>query len=135
MDSTAPKNVQYRPFGIALRDLLLEANITTRLGNPAWVEFASKLHGVSYETLRKAVSGERPASQKVMEISAAALGVAPEVFAEYRLRRTRDRLDPAQVGIESAVAALRRLEEAPSGNPQQDPPASGRQVQDIRESV
>lgn len=41
--------------------------ITTRLGNPDWAGFAQLLEGVSYETLRKAVVGERSPARKLMD--------------------------------------------------------------------
>ena len=110
MDSTTATNLQYRPFGVVLRDLLIDTGITTRLGNPAWSAFADRVPGVSYETLRKAVVGERPPSRKVMEAVGEALGVNPSRFAEYRLWETRRALDPAEVGWERAFAALRRIE-------------------------
>jgi hypothetical protein len=98
-----------RPFGAALRDLLLERRITTRMGNPDWAGFAQQLPGIHYETLRKAVVGERPPAPKVVEAVSDALSVAPEEFTEYRLWTARRQLDPQEVGLEQAVRNLEAL--------------------------
>jgi hypothetical protein len=45
-------------FGVMVRTLI-NANIVTRLGNPDWPNLASRMPGVNYESLRKAVVGER----------------------------------------------------------------------------
>jgi hypothetical protein len=68
------------------------------------------MHGVNYESLRKAVVGERQPSEKIMTAAAQALGVKPTVFVEYRLLHARRALDPDQVGWEAATKALRRWE-------------------------
>lgn len=111
MHFTPAANLQYRRFNFVLRDLMIEADVTNRLGSPDWPAFADKLVGVSYETLRKALSRERTPSPKVLEAAAAAFGVSPEVFVEYRLVKTRLGLDPKEVGWQAAIAELRRIEE------------------------
>jgi hypothetical protein len=100
----------YRPFGVVLRDLLIEEEITTRLGNPDWAGFARTLPGIHYETLRKAVAAERPVAPKIVEVVARKLGVDPTTFADYRLWQVRTTFDPGSVGIETALENLARWE-------------------------
>jgi plasmid stability protein len=101
---------QYRPFGMVVRDLLIERGITTRLHNPDLPRFAESLTDVHYETLRKALAGERTPAPKLIDVVAKKLDVDPEVFAEYRLARLRESLDPGQVGIDLALEHLARIE-------------------------
>jgi hypothetical protein len=95
-----------RPFGAMLRDLLIENGITTRMGNPDWTGFCQLLRDIHYETLRKAVVGERHPAPKLIEAVADALDLAPETFTEYRLWTARRRLDPQEVGFVEAVRNL-----------------------------
>lgn len=95
-----------------LRTRLIEAGIVTRIGNPYWMEFVEQLPGITYETLRKAVVGERPPSEKILVAAAQALGVSPTVFTEYRLLEARRALDPTEVGWDRAVKALQMWEAA-----------------------
>jgi hypothetical protein len=109
VEKSAPvvgKNNKPRPFGAVLRDLLIERGITTGIGNPDWVAFARALPDVSYESLRKAVTGERPAGIKIMQSVAAALGVYPDVFWEYQLAQVQRSFNPSEVGEEVAFANL-----------------------------
>lgn len=98
----------FRSFGKVLRDLLIEHEITTGMGNPNWSAFAEKLETVHYETLRKAITGERQPSPKVMEEAAAALGVTPDLFIEYRVWNAQRQFDPREVGVQEALANLER---------------------------
>jgi hypothetical protein len=100
----------YRPFGTILRDLLIERDFTTGMGNPNWSNFAHSLRGVHYETLRKAVVQERQPAPKLIQVVARKLQVPPELFAEYRLWKTRNQFDPAEVGLETALDNLARWE-------------------------
>jgi hypothetical protein len=95
-----------RPFGIALRDLLIAHGVTTTMGNPDWAGFVQQLPGVHYETLRKAVTGERYPAAKVIEAVSDALSVEPDTFAEYRLWRAQRQFDPKEVGLERALKNL-----------------------------
>ena len=95
-----------RPFGAVLRDLLIERGITTGIGNPDWVAFADTLPNVSYEALRKAVTGERQPGLKIMRSVASALDVDPDVFWEYQLAQVMRSFNPAEVGEEVAFANL-----------------------------
>lgn len=100
---------EYRPFGKVLRDLLIDAEITTSMGNPNWSAFADKLDSVHYETLRKAVTGERNPSPVLMTEAAAALGRDPSVFIEYRLWEMQRKFDPREVGVDEALKNLERF--------------------------
>jgi hypothetical protein len=94
----------HKPFGSAVRDLLIEKHITTRLGNPDWAGFSQLLEGVSYETLRKAVVGERSPGPKLMEAVSDALDVDPKIFVEYQIVAAQRDFDAREVGIDAAVA-------------------------------
>jgi len=94
-------------FGVVLRDLLVERGITTRMGNPNWSAFVQDVDGVHYETLRKAVTGERPPSPELMEACAAALDEKPEeLFYEYALWNAQRMFDPQDVGVDTALKNL-----------------------------
>jgi hypothetical protein len=110
MPGTNAAELDYRTFGTALRDLLIERGVTTRLGNPDWPAFTAKVPGVHYETLRKAVAGDRPVAPKLIEAVGKALGLEPQMFAEYRLWQVRCSFDPAVVGTEPALENLARWE-------------------------
>ena len=99
--------MSFKPFGVVLRELLIERGVTTKVGNPSWTRFASSLKTMQYETLRKAVAGERRPTSQLMQEAAEALGVDPaEVFAEYRLWAARREFDPSEVGVARAMTML-----------------------------
>src|SRR5262245_42259393 len=102
-------NPQNQPFGAALRDLLIAKQLTVPNGNADWATFAKQLEDVSYETLRKAIAGEREPSRKVIEAASDALSVEPRYFVEYRLLDAQDMFDWSAVGYEKAVANLERF--------------------------
>jgi hypothetical protein len=92
-----------RPFGVAVRALVVVSPaLTRRNGSPNWVALA-RVSRLDYETLRKAVTGERPVSEKIMIALANALKVKPTYFLEYRLKRAQDDFDPQVVGLEQAI--------------------------------
>ena len=93
-------------FGALLRDYLIQRDLVTGIGNPNWSAFADTLPGVHYETLRKAVAGERPPGPGLMEAVADGLGVKPQVFFEYRLHEAQRQFDPKTVGVEQALTNL-----------------------------
>lgn len=97
-------------FGAVVRSLLIDAGIVTRMGNPDWTSLARKMPGVNYESLRKAIVGERSPSEKIMIAVAQTLTVKPTVFVEYRLLKARRSLDPDHVGWYAATKALNRWE-------------------------
>src|SRR5215210_4021562 len=105
-DTSRSSEPDYRPFGRILRDLLIERDVTTGMGNPNWTLFARTLRGVHYETLRKAVAQERQPAPKLIEIIARRLQIPPETFAEYGLWNARKQFDPAEVGLEAALDNL-----------------------------
>ena len=97
-----------QPFGRALRDVLLgREEYTTLSGNVNWSAFAESLRRVHYETLRKAISGEREPSEHVIEDVSDALALEPEYFAEYRLLQSQRAFDVREVGWEQAIKNLR----------------------------
>lgn len=104
---------QRRSFGHVLRDHLLESGYTTGIGNPDWPRFAQELDGINYESLRKAVTGEREPSVKIMESCASALGVEPTIFWEYQLAQVRNGFDLGSVSADVAFANLQRWLRAP----------------------
>ena len=74
------------PFGAAIEELMNETGVTYRA-------LAQKT-GLSAGYLNHLVHGNRPVpSNDVVEKLAAALGVEPEHFREYRLRVITDRLE------------------------------------------
>jgi hypothetical protein len=95
-------------FGATLRSLLIEKGVTTPMGNPDWAGFSQLLDGVHYETLRKAVTGDRAPAKKLIEAVSDALVVPPETFVEYRMMEVQRHFDPKEVGAETALANLAR---------------------------
>jgi hypothetical protein len=93
-------------FGNVLARLLMDAGFTKLNNSPDWVAFVVTVPGVSYETLRKAVTAERPVSEKLMRTVATALNVEPTIFPEYRLLVASRELDPQQVGWNRALESL-----------------------------
>jgi len=90
-------------FGRALARVLDgREEYTTASGTVAWARFARELD-FNYETLRQAVSGQRQPSIALMEAVADTLDIGPGYFAEYRLARLREALDPQKRGLERAL--------------------------------
>lgn len=114
-ESVAGNDNPPRPFGAVLRDLLIERGITTGIGNADWVAFARMLPDVSYESLRKAVAGERQPGIKIMQSVASALGVDPDVFWEHQLAQAQRSFNPSEVGEAVAFANLQAWLELSSG--------------------
>lgn len=98
--------LERRAFGAQVRDLLIERGITTPMGSPNWGGFALQLEDVGYQSLRKAVTGERRPAPKIMEAVARALDIEPTVFYEYQLWQAQRAFDPAEVGEDEAFANL-----------------------------
>lgn len=95
-----------RPFSVTLRDLLIEHDYVTASGKPKWSAFAVELDGVHYETLRRAVAGERRPSSRLMEECARVLRIRPQYFVEYRLHLAQRDFDPGHAGLERAIKNL-----------------------------
>jgi transcriptional regulator with XRE-family HTH domain len=95
-------------FPEAIRRLREEAGISER-------ELTGLLtrHGLdrSTSTMNRVYRGAEPVLPHHMEAIAAALGVEPETFAEYRLWQARRRFEPDEVGIDQAMRNLDKAEE------------------------
>lgn len=89
-----------------LRDHLVERGIVNKLGDPNWVAFAELLDGYKYETLRKAIAGDRQPTMGLMEACAEALDISPAEFIEYRVLAAQRMFDPREVGMEQALKNL-----------------------------
>ena len=95
-------------FKDVVRGLFLDReDFITLTGNVNWMAVSEALPDVYYETLRKAVTGDRPPSMDLMEKVAALAGVSPEVFSEYQMEKARQQFDPKVVGWEQAEQNLR----------------------------
>jgi hypothetical protein len=92
-----------QPFGLALRELLVEHDYVSASGAPKWSVFAAELEDAHYETLLRAVSGKRSPSPHLMEEAARALRIRPEYFLEYRIYLAQREFDPRVVGLERAA--------------------------------
>ena len=57
-------------------------------------------------TIHFMVNGDIPVTRNGIEKISEALRIAPEFWAEYRLMRARDELDPEQVGFQTALRHL-----------------------------
>jgi hypothetical protein len=106
-DESTDKTV--RPFGEVLAVLLRDNDFTTRTGNVNWKAFSEVVDGLHYETLRKAVVGDRRVTAYIAEACARVLRVRPSVFVEYELAELRRLLDPEAVGFEQAVKTFHSL--------------------------
>lgn len=107
-----------KPFGRALRDLLLDRpEFVTQSGNVNWSAFAETLSEVHYETLRKAISDTRPVTDHVIEDVSRALAIDPSHFAEYRLARAAREFNVQEVGWDAAIAALHTWTDAHAAPP------------------
>lgn len=101
----------WAPFGQALGELVRETEWTTQTGNVNWSAFAEQLD-IHYETLRKAIVGERHVTQRIIAKCAEGLAIKPTYFAEYRAFEYMRRLDLRAVGTVVALQNLSRLEKA-----------------------
>lgn len=106
------KAAEPRAFGVILRDLLIDRGYVTAMGNPNWAEFVLGLEDVHYESLRKAVTGERWPGAKIMEEAARVLEVSPSIFYEYQLYEAQRAFDPKEVGADVAFENLRKWVES-----------------------
>ena len=93
-----------KPFGPALRALMDEHDLTFRS-----LAEATRLidgRGLTHAHLNMLANGREKPSMRAMTLIAQACGVVPEYFAEYRLAAAMRELDPAEVGLEQALANL-----------------------------
>ena len=110
---TDQKPPSLHSFGEALQALFRQRRqFLTASGNVNWTQAAEAIEGVSYETLRKAVAGERPPGQGLIEKVTASLDLPPNFFLEAQLADARRQLDPAVVGLKRAATNLRRWQAA-----------------------
>ena len=98
-----------RPFGETLQSILDMEQISQReLGRRC----VQESHWGSNRTIAQLVKGELSPSLGAMENIAKALRIQPETFAEYRLMVARNKLDPREVGLKSALKTLEVFERA-----------------------
>jgi transcriptional regulator with XRE-family HTH domain len=121
-----------KPFGEALRALMVEHELTFR--SLAEETRLIDRRGMTHAHLNMLANGHDKPSMRAMELIAQACEVKPEYFAEYRLALAMRELDPAEVGLEQALANLsarlgdRRSPDArarPGRGPQARPHPSG----------
>ena len=93
-----------QPFGEALRALMAARGLTYRGLAEATRELDGK--GITHAHINMLANGHDKPSMRAMELIAHACGVEPEHFAEYRLAAAMRDLDPAEVGLEQALANL-----------------------------
>jgi len=62
--------------------------------------------GLTHAHINMLANGYDRPSMRAMELLARACGVAPDYFAEFRLAAAMRELDPAEVGLEQALANL-----------------------------
>jgi transcriptional regulator with XRE-family HTH domain len=93
-----------KPFGDALRALMKQRGLTYRSLADATRELDGK--GFTHAHLNMLANGHDKPSMRAMELIARACGIEPGYFAEYRLAVAMRELDPAEVGLEQALANL-----------------------------
>ena len=93
-----------KPFGESLRALMDARSLTYR----GLAEATRKLDGkgITHAHINMLANGHDKPSMRAMELIAAACDVDPDYFAEYRLAAAMRELDPAEVGLEQALANL-----------------------------
>jgi transcriptional regulator with XRE-family HTH domain len=93
-----------KPFGDALRALMHARGLTYRRLAESIGELDAK--GMTHAHLNMLANGHDKPSMRAMELIAAACGVDPDYFAEYRLAVAMRELDPDVVGLEEALRNL-----------------------------
>ncbi len=91
-------------FGEALRQLMEARAMSYRSLSAATRELDGK--GVTHAHINMLANGHDKPSMRAMELIAKACDVDPSYFAEYRLAVAMRELDPAEVGLEQALANL-----------------------------
>jgi len=97
------------PFPTALRAFMHEAGVTFRALAAETVRQDPTGRGVTHGHLGQLAGGHQHPSQRALELLAAAFGVLPEYFLEYRLAQLRHALNEREVGYDHARATLRRF--------------------------
>lgn len=97
------------PFPDALRALMRDTQLTFRALAAETARRDPGTRGLSHGHLGQLAGGHQHPSQRAVELLAAALGVAPEYFLEYRLAQPRRALNEREVGYDRARETLRRF--------------------------
>ena len=92
------------PFGETLRGLMRERGLSYRALAEATRQLDGK--GITHAHINMLAKGHDRPSMRAMELLAQACRVEPGYFAEYRLAAAMRELDPAQVGLDQALANL-----------------------------
>lgn len=121
--------VSNEPFGEALRTLMEERRLTYRALSDETRRLDGR--GMTHAHINMLANGHDRPSMRAMELIAQVCGVEPEYFAEYRLASAMRELDPAEVGLEQALANLNarlgaRRRAAAKGRPARSPQARPR---------
>ena len=95
-----------KPFGEELEAILREQDVSQR----ELVRRCKDNGWGSLWTINALVHGELRPTMPAIEAVSRTLHVRPEHFAEYRLAEARRWLDPEEVGVESALRYLARLD-------------------------
>jgi len=93
-----------KPFGEALRALMAERGLSYRGLAEATRQVDGR--GMTHAHINMLAKGHDKPSMRAMELIAAACGVSPDHFAEYRLAAAMRELDPTEVGLEQALENL-----------------------------
>jgi transcriptional regulator with XRE-family HTH domain len=115
------------PFGDTLRRLMERRGLTYRALADATRRLDGK--GMTHAHINMLANGHDRPSLRAMELIAEACEVTPEHFAEYRLAAAMRELDPAEVGLEQALANLNARLAAQRRSGGRSPAARGRRVQ------
>ena len=93
-----------KPFPQAVKDLLDEHDISQReLARRTSRNGGPRIAAVNQIVRGKLGGKSAPNKPETMEQIARAFGLSPDYFAEYRLRKARDKLDPDKVGLKQAL--------------------------------
>lgn len=99
-------NQTTKRFSEAMRELLAEHELSQRE-----LSRRTRKHGWgSQGYLSFVMNDQQSPTPEGMEAIAKALKIRPEYFAEYRLARARESLDPAAVGLKVALRNLAKFE-------------------------
>lgn len=93
-----------KPFGEALRLLMETRGFSYRGLAERTRQVDGK--GMTHAHINMLAKGHDKPSMRAMELIADACDVEPTYFAEYRLAQAMRELDPTEVGLEQALAAL-----------------------------
>jgi len=126
------RRLSMNAFGDALRALMEARELSYRELAQATRQIDGR--GMTHAHINMLANGHDKPSMRAMELIAAACGVEPEYFAEYRLAVAMRELDPAEVGLEQALENLNarlgarrasRARQRPGPAPQAPPRPTG----------